>query len=255
MVRHYGAGTLSHDGGRTGHAACQLADGSILVVGGSAFLRWLATVPNDEDGPFAGKLKGVLRLKWTEDGGHAWAPSSSMRMGRILFAAATLLDGNRVAVAGGFSSQNGRGETLASAEIYDAQKDAWSPLPRMRVPRDNVCGCVVQAGELRGCFVVIGGRHCPPGGDRPVALPAELYNKTCECLRPDGSHWEALPSMNIGRTGASCVAIGPHILVVGGFNSDNAASSSELYDPVRKQWLLLPKQAYSSAFRALVLGD
>jgi hypothetical protein len=250
MEMRFGPGTLSHEGGRAGHAACALADGSILVMGGSAFLRWLATVPNWDDGAFAGNLLGVTKIQWNEGGKHGWTAASPMNTTRVKFAAATLLCGTKVAVAGGYC-----GTTLTEAEVYNAPTDTWSPLPELRVPRDNVCGCVVQAGDLRGCFVVIGGRHNPPNGVTPAGLPTSMFGKTCEYLTRDGSRWLELPPLNISRYGASCVAVGPHIFVVGGFNDEVAAQTSELYDPVRKRWLLLPKQTYTSSFRALVLAD
>ena len=169
---------------------------------------------------------------------------------RCKFAAATLPDGYRVAVAGGYADR-----TLANAEVFDVRMDTWLPLPQLSVPRDNVCGCVVQVGELRGCFVVIGGRHNTPHAELPAGVSREMMYKTCEYQKHDESGWEELPPLNVGRYGASCVAVGPHILVVGGFNGSIASQTSELYDPVRRRWLLLPNQPYSSSFRALVLGN
>ena len=125
-----------------------------------------------------------------------------MNATRANFAATTLLCGTRVAVTGGCSL---KGTTLTEAEVYDALTDTWSPVPELCMPRDNVCGCVVQTGELRGCFVVIGGRHLSANGTIPAGLPNSMFGKTCEYLARDESRWLELPSLNVSRFGASCV--------------------------------------------------
>ena len=181
---------------------------------------------------------------WTEI-----APMTHRRYGAV----AGLLPSGHVIVAGG---KNGRGGTpLARVELWDPEKNEWSPGPSMTRQRFLPCACVLPSGR----FAVFGGHNDDEisrtgewgRDDWIVYASAEAYTEADAMPRPlqDQQHdeadasegsddedstetgaWTFLPSMAVrkgkqyhgreeaARYGGGCVAVPGGALVVGGHN-------------------------------------
>jgi hypothetical protein len=94
---------------RSGHRAVPLADGGVLVFGGSAGWDKLASAETYD--PATG----------------SWTPVASMNVPRSGHGAVGLADGRVLVVAGDTNA--------GSAEIYDPGSDTWTPTGSMVVPR------------------------------------------------------------------------------------------------------------------------
>jgi hypothetical protein len=114
--------TGSLNEGRYEHAAAQLADGRVLVVGGWGM-------------PTLGSFTALSSAETYDPLTDTWTLTGSMAEMRIGPAAAVLPSG-RVLVAGGYGPipQGGYGP-LSTAEIYDPASGSFSPVGAMSQPR------------------------------------------------------------------------------------------------------------------------
>lgn len=123
-IRH-----LSHFG-----AVC--ASGKLFVLGGGSDAVDPQT--GDQDGSFA------TNEVWSYDPMiRQWSPRAPMLVPRAMFACG-VLDGKIVA-AGGFTSCR---KSISRAEIYDPEKDSWSPIPDLHRTHNSACSGVVIGGKL-----------------------------------------------------------------------------------------------------------
>ncbi|HEX5504785.1 MAG TPA: kelch repeat-containing protein [Thermomicrobiales bacterium] len=185
---------------RRDYALTPLADGRVLVVGGTTYTtgsltvtasteiydpvtdRWTvaAPLPGPRDVSDAILLQDGRVLDVGGDGIPAqpyatallydpaadrWTATGSLVVGR-LDATATRLPDGRVLVVGG---SDGRGEHLASAEIYDPATGRWSPAATMAVPRALHTALPLRDGRV----LVLGGASGGPPTDR-----GEIYDAT-----------------------------------------------------------------------------
>ena len=115
--------TGSYSGERSLFASAQLANGEVLIAGGQgAFVNGVAPyftsaeIYNPTDG--------------------TWRAAGSLRQNRVSGSATLLADG-RVLITGGSGRVNNIGASVARAEIYDPQADAWSLASPMNLPRSG----------------------------------------------------------------------------------------------------------------------
>jgi hypothetical protein len=183
--------------------ATLLADGRVLVAGGSALYRprslgftydpgkdeWtnagsftdarlyqMATLlPNGKvlvaggtADPFNGPLLRSASL--FDPATNGWTDTAPMATARV-GATATLLPNGKVLVAGG---SDGRGNLFATAELYDSATNAWSAAAPMSTARSNHSATLLADGRV----LVAGGLSVVSGATKP-GTRAELYT-------PDG---------------------------------------------------------------------
>lgn len=180
---------------REAHSATRLEDGRVLVVGdATAELFDPAT-----------------------DAFHAAAPPAEPRRSHV----AVHLGGARVLVAGGVSHPLAR----ASVEIYDADADAWSFAPSMRVERWNHSVSRLPDGRL---MVVGGSRFVPDGTERVT---------TTELFDPETETWSLAGPLRQGRAAHAAAALPTGEVVVVGGDGGWDATTFEIYDPVRDRFV------------------
>ncbi|MER6253504.1 DUF6603 domain-containing protein [Streptomyces sp. NPDC001584] len=132
---------------RSGHRIVPLPDGTVLVVGGAL-----------ETGGAAVPLAWCERYDPDAD---AWTPVASLRTPRAGHQATVLADG-RILVTGGDPTllPGGgavSGRSLASAEVYDPVRDAWTPTADMPAGRGRHRAFLLRTGEV----LVVGGTGGP----------------------------------------------------------------------------------------------
>jgi len=119
---------------RTGHAAVELDDGRVLIVGGF------------------GAGGSVLAAEIYDPAADAFMPTANdPSHARQSGVTATLLTDERVLIAGGLDDN---AEPIAATELFDPQSDSFSPGPNLKTPR---AGC--QAARLPdGSVLIMGGQ-------------------------------------------------------------------------------------------------
>ena len=146
---------------RFNHTATLLANGKVLVAGGSGSSVALASA----------ELYDRTTGTWTATG--------SMSAARSLHTA-TLLANGKVLVAGGFEES---GAVLASAELYDRTTGTWTATGSMTTARDVHTATLLQNGEV----LVAGG-----SGTSSALASAELYTFTKDDCK--NREWEDFTS-------------------------------------------------------------
>jgi len=172
-------------------------------------------------------LVSVLMLSLATVGGLAaagsWSSTGGMSETRATHTATLLLDG-RVLVSGGENIENGPGQNLASAEIYDPNQGTWSAAAAMASKRRDFTATVLP---VDGRVLVIGGFSFADGG---ALLTAEIYD-------PVNNSWAPTASMTIPRFGHTATLLkNGLVLVVGGNDNVEHLASAEIYDPSTGTW-------------------
>lgn len=173
-----GSGTFSKTGSmsaaRVGHTATLLANGEVLVAGGT----------NNTTGYLSSaELYNPSTGKWTLTG--------SMTAARVGHEAVLLQNGD-VLVAGGYNGSGGiTAPPLASAEVFNAATGIWRTTGSMTAGREDFILTLLPNGEVLAA-----------GGDDngTVLTSAELYN-------PATGTWAATASMAAGSSGATAVLL------------------------------------------------
>lgn len=185
--------------GRSAGMATTLADGTVLLCGGSNVLFPLATAELFD--PAAG----------------TFAATASMSTAR-LDATASLLPDGRVLVAGG----SGGSGVLQSAEVYDRAAASWTATGNLVTARREHVAVPLSDGRV----LVAGGVD----GSGQVLTSCELFD-------PDSATWSATGSMATARNRATATRLADgRVLVVGGGTLFVAIASAEIFDPDTGTW-------------------
>lgn len=235
---------------REGHAAALLADGSVLVTGGS------------RDNPAnPGNRQFLAGAERFVPASNTWAAAAPMAQERYLHTATPLPDG-RVLVVGGYNSIS----SLNDGEIYDPATNTWSPTGTLGDRRHGHAATLLADGRV----LISGGTdfyaadlarailYDPASGQREAAQSmsrARSYHTStllpdgtvlvtggpaaaAERFRPATRSWTGAGSMATPRQfhTATLLANGK-VLVTGGDISYGAPTAScEIYDPATNTW-------------------
>jgi hypothetical protein len=177
---------------RRDHTATLLADGRVLVIGGS----------------HGGALQRTAELYDPATG--TWTLVSGMATARGSHTATLLADGKVLVVGGGGADW----ASSSSAELYDPASGGWMTLASMAAPRRFHTATLLPGGKV----LVAGGLHEYTG----ILKAVEIYD-------PATGHWSAGPAMNVDRYQHTATLLpNLEILSVAGFSNTNQASAETL---------------------------
>jgi MYXO-CTERM domain-containing protein len=179
---------------RTGHAACLLDDGTVLVTGG--------TDPNGQNLASC-EIYDPVAKTWTRT-------PTSMATARENHRCVTLPDG-KVLVAGGDQGSGLAFSVLASAEIYDPAGQSWSPAGAMASPR-----YLAEMALVNGAEVLIAG-----GDDGNGAL------SSTEIFDPAARTWSTGPALVSPHETYSLTTIGTSLVAAGGWDGNEVTTVTE----------------------------
>jgi len=146
---------------RYGHAACLLADGRVLISGGTQF-------PDE---------RTIRAAEVFDPASGSFTPVADMMAERSRHTATLLPDG-RVLIAGGNSI--GAGRQLSSTEIFDPATDTFASGPEMGEPRMDHTATVLADGRV----LITGGFNAE---GRPHTLDScEVFAAATGQFRPAG---------------------------------------------------------------------
>ena len=223
--------------------AVKLADGQVLVAGGAHYLLsgcYPSTLTTAE---VFNPATGI------------WTPKSSMLAGRMA-AAATLIPGGQVLVAGGgYYDSLSSTHALASAELFNPQTGAWAATGSLTSPRMSHTATLLANGKV----LVVGGQDFNGFAHQAQTLAtAELYDPTSGIWTPAGG----MGTVRIEHS-ATLLPDGK-VLVVGGQVSYAVETSmAELFDPATGLWtptgsLHIPRRGHTATLlsngKVLVAG-
>ncbi len=192
-------------------AAATLADGSVLVVGGSR-----------------GGLPLDSAERYFPDTG-TWVSAGTMSTPRTQATATVLLDGRVLVLGGGSQGSPGFAATNA-AEIFDPATGTWTPTAPMSAARASHTATLLSDGEV----LVTGGASTYHGPKGTVTTTAEIYD-------PKSGTWHSAARMSVARYHHMAALLPDgRVLVAGGWalttNSDKSLATAEIYDPATNRW-------------------
>lgn len=192
-------------------AAATLADGSVLVVGGSR-----NGLPLDS------------AERYFPDTG-TWVSAGTMSAPRTQATATVLLDGRVLVLGGGSQGSPGFASTNA-AEIFDPATGAWTPTAPMSTARASHTATLLSDGEV----LVTGGASTYHGPKGKVMATAEIYD-------PKSATWHSAAKMSVARYHHMAALLPDgRVLVAGGWaltsNSDKSLASAAIYNPATDSW-------------------
>jgi N-acetylneuraminic acid mutarotase len=195
------------------HTASLLANGMVLVAGGSNALIGSCNCTTF-----------LAAAELYDPTANTWTTTGSLATARYAHTATVLPNGN-VLVAGGFggtpNTLQNVGAVLASAELYDPTTGTWSPAASMNTARSYHTATLLASG-----LVLVTG-----GSSGTATTPtAEVYD-------PTANTWTAVASLLTPRQSQQAVLLPTgDVLIVGGYNTSSNAvfgvGTAELYDPV-----------------------
>ncbi len=160
-----------------------------------------------------------------------WIPAASMTYARN-GQTATLLNDGTVLIAGG---NDGNGNALSSAELYDPTNGAWTLVPQSMVnARYDATATLLNDGTV----LIVGGN----GGHGPLNT-AELYN-------PANESFSTVGNMSTARANAGATLLNNGMVLVAGgtFSSENV----DLYNPSTKSWSQAAPMSWAMEFDTAV---
>jgi WD40 repeat protein len=183
---------------RDGPRAVSLADGRVLIVGGSNPGSPIAELYDPTTGGFT--------------------PTGSLSIERIGFATARLLDG-RVLVVGGLGVDESVGFVpLATSELYDPATGTFTKSGSLVLPRNYL---------YKGAITLLDGRVLIAGGESQSGILASL-----EAFDPDTGMFTVAGTLSTPRAAESLSLLPDgRVLVAGGWSGDGPIASAEIFDP------------------------
>lgn len=162
---------------------------------------------------------------------------------------ATLLPGGQVLIAGGCVANGCENGLTASAELFDAQRNTFTRISSMKVPRVGHRAVLLQTGKV----LILGGW----AGDNASNV-AEMFDPATRTFGDAGTMLDP-------RDGFSATLLRDgRVLIVGGYNGRmQRLASAEVYDPKTGQFtatgsLSVERMAHSATLledgRVLVAG-
>jgi Kelch motif protein len=203
---------------RSDHAATALQDGRVLVSGGNADTKLLAST----------EIYNPRTDRWTE--------AAPMPRARTQHSAVTLLDG-RVLITGGIDVN---GSPTNATFIYDPATDSWTDGPAMTIARLQQVAVALPSGDV--LFA---------GGDGVASGTSEVY-------RFAKREFEASGTLVTPRLVAQGVALSDGRVVLSGglplrMHEFAPLSAVEIWDPKTELWTALPSAPTGRAWGSIVL--
>ncbi|CAH1243981.1 kelch-like ECH-associated protein 1 [Branchiostoma lanceolatum] len=121
-------------------------------------------------------------------------------------------------IAGGYLRQS-----LATMEAYNPEKNTWTKLADLPMPRSGLAAAVVH-----GFFYVIGGRNNSPDGN--------MDSNSLEGYNPYTNSWQSYTPMSIPRNRVGVGVIDDYIYAVGGSQGCMHHNTVEKYDANQDKW-------------------
>jgi hypothetical protein len=224
---------------RESHTATLLADGRVLIAGGTREVGGGDPTRRNAKGPIDG-----AELYQPTTG--TFAPTGSMTVPRIDHTATLLVDG-RVLITGGYTwsavAAQGMPTVLASAELYDPATGIFTPTGSMQTARTGAMATRLTDNRV----LIFGGT----GDDSADVSTSAIYD-------PATGTFSAAAVAHGGKAGLSVVSTSPltdgRLLVVGDYG-DARTPWIETYDPMNGT-LTLPQPLTMPFFEtATVLAD
>ena len=208
--------TDSMSDARTAFTATLLANGEVLVAGGS----------NEVDCLDSAELYNPVT-------GH-WKLTGSMNQPRCSHSA-TLLPNGEVLVAGGTEVDPFQSGTLATSDLYNPETGTWQSTGSLNVSRAN------PAAELENGQVLLAAGYNITNQIETILASAELYN-------PSTGRWSLTASMSKGMFGPAPALLTNNDVLI--------ANAAQFYDPAKAAWVntgALPRTA-ENPIRASLLN-
>jgi len=228
------AGGLDH--ARGGQSATLLANGMILVAGGSDRNGPLDSVELYD--PATGRWESISQAR------GEWADVVETAQPRAGHTATRLTDG-RVVIAGGRGSSEAD-DFLDSAEIYDPSANRWSNTGSLNQARDSHIAVLMDNGTV----LVAGGRSASSPDRSEATASAEVYD-------PSSGTWTTAGAMTTARWDHTATVLWDgRLLVTGGTANGEAISSAEVFDPASGTWSVTGEMGTGrAAHSAILLGS
>ncbi|MEU0094820.1 kelch repeat-containing protein [Kribbella sp. NPDC006257] len=208
---------------RFSHSATLLPNGHVLVAGGCAerssdTRRALASA----------EIYNPIERSWTK-------VKPAMTDGRFGHPAILLKGTSKVLVVGGIVPAGpGQYAALGYCEIYDFDKDAWTPTGSLATPRKGHQATLLDNGSV----LVTGGDIVGVLGQDWTISP--FSQNSTERYDPVGGRWSPDTPMTWGRSHHRAVRLGSgKVLVLGGTDDgtfDIGYRNAAVYDPRPKTW-------------------
>jgi hypothetical protein len=240
-------GTFAPDGHlivpREGETATALADGTVLVAGGSSDISGQYPLTSAE---VFDPRTGTSVATGSMSVGHGAATAVQLKDGRVLVAGGLL--------ATPYNGQCCVESSVASAELYDPRTGVFAATGSMLEPRDSGRG-----------FVLPDGRVLILGGERNV-LQGSMDLATAEVFDPSSGRFSATGSMSVARDAPAIaqlsdgrvVVAGGRVYVPAGGNTlrSEPLLSAEIYDPTTSAFVSTHAPAVGRwGTTAVLLGD
>jgi N-acetylneuraminic acid mutarotase len=202
--------------GRSEHSSTTLADGRVLLVGGTG------------SGGAAG-IYPQMTAEIYDPAGGTFTSTGGMSNGRYLHAVA-LLPGGQVMVAGGTAPSI---TSTNSVEVYDPTSATFSLAGGQVIGRQTHTTTVLSDGRV----LVVGGQGAGPG---TAAMPAQ-YLRSAQIYDPATHAWSNTGSLTTGRFDHTATLLGSgRVLVTGGMTASATGAvttnSAEIWDPTTGLW-------------------
>jgi len=202
---------------RVGHTSTLLPDGRVLVAGGDTIV-----------GGWGNSAQAAAELYDPSTG--TFQPTASMNSPRT-FHTATLLNTGNVLITGGFTYDNGRQTSQASAELYDPLTSTFKPT-----------GSMITARAWHTATLLPSGKVLIDGGDTNTA---ELYDPATGTFSSTG----VTPFADVETT--TVLANGKVLSTIGDLGDfDNQAA---LYDPLNGTFTPTAKMTVSRGYTTATL--